>query len=192
MSSQGRLAKTGVLTRTFRAVLKAAPEELLPMGAVQEGPGCSAAPVTPARQPSPTHAHAVYLCANRVAPAHEGIELGIGDATLIKALAGATGRSEVGRGWVGRWRVTQHGCPCDACVPSAPQKQVKQDYAEKGDLGTLAVASRNTQKTLVRGWAGQGWRCVTHATCACCPVPHVFRCDKHPTCPFPRSSSRSA
>lgn len=26
----------------------------------------------------------LYLCTNRVAPAHEGIELGIGDAILMK------------------------------------------------------------------------------------------------------------
>ena len=27
----------------------------------------------------------LYLCTNRIAPAHEGIELGIGDAILMKA-----------------------------------------------------------------------------------------------------------
>lgn len=37
----------------------------------------------------------VYLLANRVAPAHEGVELGIGDASIIKALAEACGRTEV-------------------------------------------------------------------------------------------------
>ena len=36
----------------------------------------------------------VYLVANRVAPPHEGMEMGIGDATIIKALAEATGRKE--------------------------------------------------------------------------------------------------
>ena len=36
----------------------------------------------------------VYLVANRVAPPHEGVEMGIGDATIIKALAEATGRKE--------------------------------------------------------------------------------------------------
>lgn len=36
----------------------------------------------------------VYLLANRVAPAHEGVELGIGEAMIIKALAEAFGRTE--------------------------------------------------------------------------------------------------
>ena len=36
----------------------------------------------------------VYLAANKVAPAHEGLELGIGDASIIKALAEACGRTE--------------------------------------------------------------------------------------------------
>ena len=46
-----------MLTSAFRAILAAQPADLLP---------------------------AVYLCTNRVAPAHAGVELGVGDATLIK------------------------------------------------------------------------------------------------------------
>lgn len=36
----------------------------------------------------------VYLLANKIAPAHEGVELGIGDASIIKALAEACGCQE--------------------------------------------------------------------------------------------------
>lgn len=52
-----RLVITSLLLNAFRTVIATTPEDLLPM---------------------------VYLCTNRVAPAHEGLEMGIGDATLIK------------------------------------------------------------------------------------------------------------
>jgi len=59
-----------------------------------------------------------------VAPAHEAVELGIGDATLIKALAEATGRSD---------------------------QAVKELYQQHGDLGTVAQSCRSTQKTMFPG-----------------------------------------
>jgi DNA ligase-1 len=64
---------------------------------------------------------AVYLASNTIAPQHEGIDLGIGDATLIKCLAEATGRKEA---------------------------NIKADYREAGDLGSVAMASRSTQRTM--------------------------------------------
>jgi DNA ligase-1 len=64
---------------------------------------------------------AIYLVINRLAPAHEGLEIGVGDALLLQALADATGRS---------------------------LSKLKEDYHQTGDLGDVAVHSRTTQRTM--------------------------------------------
>lgn len=89
-----RLEIISALTSAFRAILAGTPGDLLPV---------------------------VYLCTNRVAPAHAGIELGVGDAILIKALASATGRKE---------------------------SSIKSDYETSGDLGSVAASCRSAQRTL--------------------------------------------
>jgi hypothetical protein len=63
----GRIVKTDIVCNLLRTVIYTTPEDLVPV---------------------------VYLSANRIAPAHEGLELGIGDASIIKALAEACGRTE--------------------------------------------------------------------------------------------------
>ncbi|KAG2493340.1 hypothetical protein HYH03_008474 [Edaphochlamys debaryana] len=89
-----RLEIVALLVSAFRAVLASHPASLLPT---------------------------VYLCVNRVAPAHTGIELGIGEATLIKALCEATGKNEA---------------------------SIKKAYEGSGDLGVVAVGARSTQRTM--------------------------------------------
>ncbi|GIL44509.1 hypothetical protein Vafri_1960 [Volvox africanus] len=89
-----RLEIVAHLVAAFRAILDTNPADLLP---------------------------AVYLCVNRVAPAHTGIELGIGEATLIKALCEATGKNEA---------------------------SIKKSYEASGDLGVVAVGARSTQRTM--------------------------------------------
>eukprot|EP01023_Acetabularia_acetabulum_P054656 TRINITY_DN6193_c0_g2_i1.p1 TRINITY_DN6193_c0_g2~~TRINITY_DN6193_c0_g2_i1.p1 ORF type:complete len:635 (+),score=149.87 TRINITY_DN6193_c0_g2_i1:124-1905(+) len=64
----------------------------------------------------------IYLCVNRVAPEHEGIELGIGDATLIKVLADSTGKKA---------------------------SEVKKELQQTGDLGIIASKARTSQRTLM-------------------------------------------
>ncbi|KAJ1497354.1 hypothetical protein HMI55_005542, partial [Coelomomyces lativittatus] len=65
----------------------------------------------------------VYLCINKLCPDFEGLELGIGESILIKAIAESTGRT---------------------------LQKIKDDLAEIGDLGEVAQASRGTQSTMFR------------------------------------------
>lgn len=66
----------------------------------------------------------VYLCINRLCPDYEGLELGIGESLLIKAISGATGRKP---------------------------DQIKAEYKKVGDLGTVAQNSRSKQPGLMFG-----------------------------------------
>ncbi|KAF9076270.1 ATP-dependent DNA ligase [Rhodocollybia butyracea] len=65
----------------------------------------------------------VYLCINRLCPDYVGIELGIGESLLIKAISESTGRSSA---------------------------TIKADLKKEGDLGLVAMNSKNSQKTLFK------------------------------------------
>ncbi|KAL1738955.1 ATP-dependent DNA ligase, partial [Schizophyllum fasciatum] len=66
---------------------------------------------------------AVYLCINRLSPDYIGIELGIGESLLIKAISESTGRN---------------------------QAVIKADLKREGDLGLVAMNSKNSQRTLFK------------------------------------------
>ncbi|KAK9240550.1 hypothetical protein V1525DRAFT_395320 [Lipomyces kononenkoae] len=65
----------------------------------------------------------VYLFINRLSPDYEGIEIGLGESILMKAIGECTGRS---------------------------QGQIKADYQKTGDLGTVAQNSRMNQPTMFK------------------------------------------
>lgn len=63
----------------------------------------------------------VFLCINRLGPDYEGLELGLGESIIMKALGESTGRSI---------------------------SQIRADYREEGDLGLVALKSRKSQPTM--------------------------------------------
>ncbi|CAF1127810.1 unnamed protein product [Rotaria sordida] len=66
--------------------------------------------------------HCVYLCVNKVAPEYDGIEIGIGETIIIKAIADSTGRTV---------------------------EQLKLDYKSKEDLG-LVAESRQRKSDIIK------------------------------------------
>ncbi|XP_044737584.1 DNA ligase 1 [Chrysoperla carnea] len=89
-----RLKMIQYLSNYFRSVLVLTPDDLLP---------------------------SVYLCLNKLAPAYEGLELGIAETTLMKAIAQTTGRTVA---------------------------QIKSDAQSTGDLGIVAEQSRSNQRMM--------------------------------------------
>ncbi|XP_024891439.1 DNA ligase 1 isoform X1 [Temnothorax curvispinosus] len=92
--TSGRLKTIEILSNYFRSVIVLSPADLLP---------------------------SVYLCLNQLAPAYEGIEFGVADQNLMKAVAQCTGRTLA---------------------------QIKADVQEVGDLGIVAENSRSNQRTM--------------------------------------------
>ena len=68
----------------------------------------------------------VYLSLNRIGPAHEGLELGLAEQTLIRAISQSTGRTFT---------------------------QIKNEVKEVGDLGLVAERSRSSQKLMFKSAA---------------------------------------
>lgn len=64
-----------------------------------------------------------YLCINRLGPDYEGLELGLGESLIVKALAESTGRS------IG---------------------DIKKSYVKLGDLGTVALGAKRGQRTFLQ------------------------------------------
>ncbi|CAH0546565.1 unnamed protein product [Brassicogethes aeneus] len=65
----------------------------------------------------------VYLCLNKLAPAYEGLELGVAETSLMKAIAQSTGRTV---------------------------QQIKADSQEAGDIGIVAEQSKSHQKMIFK------------------------------------------
>ncbi|KAI5759627.1 LIG1 [Gulo gulo luscus] len=90
-----RLRMVETLSNLLRSVVALSPPDLLPV---------------------------LYLSLNRLGPPQQGLELGVGDGVLLKAVAQATGRQ---------------------------LESVKAEAAEKGDVGLVAESSRSTQRLVL-------------------------------------------
>lgn len=93
-AESGRLRMIEILANFFRSVILLSPSDLV---------AC------------------VYLSLNQLAPAYEGLELGIGEQLLMKVISQSTGRD---------------------------MKQVKEDAKNTGDLGIVAEKSKSNQRLM--------------------------------------------
>ncbi|XP_039599791.1 DNA ligase 1 [Polypterus senegalus] len=89
-----RLRIIEILSNLFRSIIVLTPQDLLP---------------------------SLYLCLNRLGPSFLGLELGVGETVLMKAVAQATGRQ---------------------------LDKIKAEAQEKGDLGLVAESSRSNQRMM--------------------------------------------
>ncbi|RXM28714.1 DNA ligase 1, partial [Acipenser ruthenus] len=89
-----RLRIVEILSNLFRSIVVLTPSDLLPC---------------------------LYLCLNQLGPAFLGLELGVGETVLMKAVAQATGRQ---------------------------LDRIKAESQEKGDLGLVAESSRSNQRMM--------------------------------------------
>lgn len=94
--TSSRLKMIDILANYYRSVIVLSPDDLLP---------------------------SIYLCLNSLAPSYEGIELGLADTTLMKAIAQCTGRT---------------------------MSQIKSDIHKTGDIGCVAENSRSNQRMMVQ------------------------------------------
>lgn len=92
------------------------------------------------------------LCLNRPGAPSEGLELGIGESLLTRALAQATGTAPSSWGHP----LNAPPSPSDpeifwgGDVPAGRQlAQIRSEAQDKGDLGLVAESSRCTQRTVV-------------------------------------------
>ncbi|KAF7396537.1 hypothetical protein HZH66_007399 [Vespula vulgaris] len=92
--TSARLKIIDILSNYFRSVIVLSPNDLLP---------------------------SIYLCLNQLAPAYEGIILGVAETNLLKAIAQCTGRTLA---------------------------QLKVDVQNVGDIGIVAEGSRSNQRTM--------------------------------------------
>lgn len=89
-----RLKMIEILANYFWSVISLSPDDLLP---------------------------SIYLCLNKLAPDYEGIELGIGESIIMRAIASATGRK---------------------------YDLLKAEIERKGDMGSVAESSRSMQRLM--------------------------------------------
>lgn len=95
-SNSSRLKMIEILSNFFQSVILLSPDELT---------------------------HCIYLMLNQLGPAYDGVELGLGESVIIKAICLATGRGE---------------------------SHIKSELREKGDLGLIAETSRVSQTMLFK------------------------------------------
>eukprot|EP00190_Bangiopsis_sp_CCMP1999_P002553 CAMPEP_0198738088 /NCGR_PEP_ID=MMETSP1475-20131203/68197_1 /TAXON_ID= ORGANISM="Unidentified sp., Strain CCMP1999" /NCGR_SAMPLE_ID=MMETSP1475 /ASSEMBLY_ACC=CAM_ASM_001111 /LENGTH=722 /DNA_ID=CAMNT_0044501959 /DNA_START=14 /DNA_END=2182 /DNA_ORIENTATION=- len=93
-SITGRIEITSILSQVFREIIRSSPRDLVP---------------------------AIYLSINKLSPAHVGLEIGVGESILLRALSAASGRS---------------------------LSALKETFQKVGDLGDVAMAVRTTQRTM--------------------------------------------